>query len=174
MSGKRFALVVGGVAVGVALSVVPVAASAAPVAKPKGSCKLLTVREVGKVLGEAVGNGKLVSVPGQQTKSCFWLAKKKGTGGVDDVPLQLEIAVETGSGAVDDYEAARSEDPSNTTDVNGLGDGAFSAGNELYVLAGEQVVRAALHGFASPDPLTADEIREKEEAAAKLVLKRLG
>jgi hypothetical protein len=163
------------IAAGVALAAGPAGASSrsVPAAKPKGACKLLSVAEVREVLGEKVGSGKLVRVSGQSTKSCFWLAKQDGTGGVEGVPLQLEVAVESGSGAVEDYQAARDEDPSNTTDVSDLGDEAFSAEYELYVLAGERVVRVALHGFASPDPLTADEIQEKEEDAAKLALKRL-
>src|SRR5262245_49876167 len=64
-------------AVGVALAASP---ASARTAVPKGSCKLLTVREVGEILGTPsdAGKQKTRSAAGITGDRCVWEAKKKG------------------------------------------------------------------------------------------------
>jgi hypothetical protein len=96
-------------------------AAPVPEVAPKGSCKLVTVGEAGRILATPVGAGK------QQTRTaqgitgdrCVWAAKKKGTGGLKGQPLQLEIVVESGATLVGDYNTAKSADPTTTDAVPG-------------------------------------------------------
>lgn len=161
-------------AAGVALAATP---ASARTTAPKGSCKLLTVREVGTILGTPAGSGKssTKTVSGVKNEACKWQAKKKGTGGIDGKPLSLEIAVESGGSAVDAYQSKKSEDPSEVTPVSGLGDDAFveDFGQDLHVLAGERVLTVAMHNYRYPKPLTQQQIQQKEEDAARLAVGRL-
>jgi hypothetical protein len=165
----------GALTTGVVLASVPAAASPARVAAPKGACKYLTTREAGRILGSRAGAGKSVTrqTRGRKIEACEWKAKKKGTGGIEGQALSLEIAVESGTGVVDEYEAAKVEDPEDTLAVSGLGDDAFLADLDLHVLVGERVVSVELHNYRYPEPLTTDEIQQKEEDAAQLVIGRL-
>jgi hypothetical protein len=160
---------------GLALTAAP--ASARTAAAPKGACKLLKVKEVGTVLGTPAGSGKSTTktVSGVKNESCEWKAKKKGTGGIDGKALSLEIAVESGGSAVDAYQSMKSEDPSDVTSVSGLGDDAFieDFGQDLHVLAGERVLSVELHNYRYPEPLTEQQIRQKEQDAATIALGRL-
>ena len=153
-----------------------VAAPASGTAAPKGSCKLLTVKEVGAILGTPAGSGKSTTktVSGVKNEACEWKAKKKGTGGIDGKALSLEIAVESGGSAVDGYQSKKSEDPSEVTSVPGLGDDAFieDFGQDLHVLAGDRVLSTALHNYRYPKPLTEDQIQQKEIDAATLAIGR--
>jgi hypothetical protein len=163
-------------AAGVVVAGGPAMASSVPEVAPKGSCKLLTVAEAGRILATPVGAGK------QQTKStqgitgdrCVWAAKKKGTGGLKGQPLQLEVVVESGTTLVNDYNTAKSADPTGTDAVPGLGDDAFIKDLKLHVLVGDRVLSTALHNYRYPKPLTQQQIQQKDEDAAKLALGRLG
>jgi hypothetical protein len=163
-------------AVGVVVAAGPATASAVPEVAPKGSCKLVTVGEAGRILATPVGAGK------QQTRTaqgitgdrCVWAAKKKGTGGLKGQPLQLEIVVESGATLVGDYNTAKSADPTKTDAVPGLGDDAFIKDLKLHVLVGDRVLSTALHNYRYPKPLTQEQIQQKDEDAAKLALGRLG
>ena len=76
MSTKKIRIVAAtALAAGLALAATP---AAARTAAPKGSCKLLTTREAGRILGTPVGGTKRVS--NARADSCTWNAKKKGTG----------------------------------------------------------------------------------------------
>jgi hypothetical protein len=167
------AIASGALVTGVALAAVP--AAAAPAAAPKGACKYLTTREAGRILGTRAGGGKSVTRDsgGVKAEACEWKAKKKGTGGIEGQALSLEIAIETGTGIVDEYQTAKVEDPEDTGAVSGLGDDAFIANLDLHVLVGEQVVSVELHNYRYPEPLTTDEIQQKELEAAGLVIDRL-
>jgi hypothetical protein len=169
------AVVCGALMAGMALTAVPAAASPARAAAPKGACKFLTTREAGRILGTRAGAGKSVTREsgGVKAEGCEWKAKKKGTGGLEGQALSLEIAVESGTGLVDEYQAAKVEDPEDTVAVAGLGDDAFLADLDLHVLVGERVVSVELHNYRYPEPLTTDEIQQKEEDAAQLVIGRL-
>jgi hypothetical protein len=160
---------------GVAMAAGPAAASSAPVAPPKGACKLLTVQDAGSILGTAARSGKSTNrtVSGVKSESCEWKAKKKGTGGLKGQPLLLEIAVESGAGVVDTYQSEKAEDPLDTEAVTGLGDDAFIKDLDLHVLVGERVVTVELHKYRYPEPLTQEQIRQKEEGAARIALGRL-
>ena len=154
----------------------PAVASPLPDVAPKDSCRLLTVSEARRILATPVGAGK------QQTKTaqgitgdrCVWAAKKKGTGGLKGQPLQLEIVVESGTTLVNDYNKAKSADPTETDAVPGLGDDAFIKDLKLHVLVGDRVLSTALHNYRYPKPLTPQQIQQKEEDAAKLAVGRLG
>jgi hypothetical protein len=166
----------GALAASLMLTVAPAGASTSRAA-PKGSCKLLTVKEVGTILGTGAASGKstVKTVSGVKTESCEWKAKKKGTGGIEGKPLSLEIAVASGGSAVDEYRSKKAEDPSDVEAVSGLGDDAFTEdlGLDLHVLTGERVVSVELHNYRYPEPLTEDEIKQKEEDAAQRALGRL-
>ena len=163
-------------AAGVVVPGAPAMASPVPEVAPKGSCKLVTVGEAGRILATPVGAGK------QQTRTaqgitgdrCVWAAKKKGTGGLKGQPLQLEIVVESGDTLVGDYNTAKSADPTTTDAVPGLGDDAFIKDLKLHVLVGDRVLSSALHNYRYPKPLTQQQIQQKDEDAAKLALGRLG
>jgi hypothetical protein len=163
-------------AAGVVVPGAPAMAAPVPEVAPKGSCKLVTVGEAGRILATPVGAGK------QQTRTaqgitgdrCVWAAKKKGTGGLKGQPLQLEIVVESGDTLVGDYNTAKSADPTTTDAVPGLGDDAFIKDLKLHVLVGDRVLSTALHNYRYPKPLTQQQIQQKDEDAAKLALGRLG
>jgi hypothetical protein len=163
-------------AAGIVVAAGPATASAVPEVAPKGSCKLVTVGEAGRILATPVGAGK------QQTRTaqgvtgdrCVWAAKKKGTGGLKGQPLELEIVVESGATLVNDYNTAKSADPTKTDAVPGLGDDAFIKDLKLHVLVGDRVLSTALHNYRYPKPLTQEQIQQKDEDAAKLALGRLG
>ena len=155
---------------GVTLAAVPAVAST-PVAAPKAACKYLTTREAGRILGTPSGSGESTSISG--TESCTWKAKKKGTGGLKGQPLQLEVGLATGAEAVAEYQQEKAEDPDDTEAVPGFGDDAFLQSNDLHVLVGGRVVTVELHNYRYPEPLTQEQIHQKEEDAATLVLGRL-
>ena len=161
-------------AAGILLAVTP---ASARTTAPKGSCKLLTVREVGTLLGSAAGSGKssTKTVSGVKNEACKWKARKKGTGGIEGKALSLEIAVESGGSAVDAYQSKKSERPTDIQEVSGLGDDAFieDLGQDLHVLAGDRVLTVAMHNYRYPHPLTEERIQQKERDAAALVLGRL-
>jgi hypothetical protein len=169
------AVACGALVSGLAVAAAPAAASPARAAAPKGACKYLTTREAGRILGTRAGAGKSVTREsgGVKAEACEWKAKKKGTGGIEGQALSLEIAVESGTGIVDEYQTAKVEDPEDTEAVSGLGDDAFLANLDLHVLVGEQVVSVELHNYRYPEPLTTDEIQQKEVEAAGLVIGRL-
>jgi hypothetical protein len=160
---------------GLALAAAPAAAAPARAAAPKGACKYLTTREAGRILGTRARSGKSITREsgGVTAEACEWRAKKKGTGGLEGQALSLEIAVESGTGLVDEYQTAKVEDPEDTEAVSGLGDDAFIADLDLHVLVGEQVLSVELHNYRYPEPLTTDEIQQKEVEAAGLVIGRL-
>jgi hypothetical protein len=111
-----------------------------------------------------------------KNESCEWRAKKKGTGGIDGRPLSLEVAVESDQGLVDTYQTQKAgEDPLDIEEVPGLGDDAYieDLGVDLHALVGEQVVSVEMHNYRCPEPLTKEQIQQKEEDAAKLVIGRL-
>jgi len=163
-------------AAGVVVAAGPAIASPVPAVAPKGSCRLLTVSEVGRILGTPVGAGqpKKRTAQGITGDRCVWAAKKKGTGGLKGQPLQLEIVVESGATLLNDYNTAKSADPTKTDAVPGLGDDAFIKDLKLHVLVGDRVLSTALHNYRYPKPLTPQQIQQKEEDAAKLALGRLG
>jgi uncharacterized membrane protein len=162
-------------AAGLATTAVPAAASPVPAAAPKGSCKLITVREAGRILGTPAGSGKSTvrTISGVENEDCEWKAKKKGTGGLKGQPLTLEIAVESGPGLVDTYQTEKVEDPLDTDEVTGLGDDAFIKDLDLHVLVGERVLSVELHNYRYPEPLTQQQIQQKEQDAAQIALGRL-
>jgi hypothetical protein len=155
----------------------PAAASSVPAAAPKGACKLLTVREVGEILGTAAGSGKSKNstLSGAKSESCEWKAKKKGTGGIKGKALSLEVAVESGGGVVDSFQTEKAEDPLEIEAVPGLGDDAYieDLGLDLHVLVGERVVSVEMHNYRYPEPLTQEQIQQKEQDAATLALGHL-
>src|SRR4029453_6273391 len=155
-------------AAGLALAAVP---ASARTAAPEGSCKLLTAREVGKILGTPVGSSKRIS--NAQADSCTWNAKKKGTGGLKGQPLGLEITVATGQVGIDAYQKEKAAKPSETQPVPGLGDDAYVRDLDLAVLSGENAMVVELHNYRYPKPVTQQQIQQKEEDAAKLALDRL-
>jgi hypothetical protein len=169
------AIASGALVTGVALAAAPAVASPTPAAAPKGACKYLTTREASRILGTRAGAGKSATQQsgGVNAEGCEWKAKKKGTGGLEGQALSLEIAVESGTALVDEYQAAKVEDPEDTEAVSGLGDDAFLADLDLHALVGEQVVSVELHNYRYPEPLTTDEIQQKEVEAAGLVIGRL-
>jgi len=159
-------------AAGVVLAATP--ASARSVA-PKGSCKLLTVRQVAEILGTPSGAGKQTkrTAGGITGDRCVWAAKKKGTGGLEGQPLQLEVIVESGTTLADAYQQERASDPLKVDEVPGLGDDAFIKDLKLHVLVGDRVLSTALHNYRYPKPLTQEQIQQKEEDAARLAIDRL-
>jgi hypothetical protein len=159
-------------AAGVALAATP---ASARTAAPKGSCKLLTVSEVGEILGTPSGAGKQKtrSAAGITGDRCVWEAKKKGTGGLKGRPLELEVVVESGTTLADSYQKAKAADPTESDEVPGLGDDAFIKDLKLHVLVGDRVLSTAFHNYRYPKPLTEDQIQQKEEDAARIALDRL-
>jgi hypothetical protein len=151
------------------------APASAATAAPKGSCKLLTVREVGEILGTPSGAGKQRTRKGptETQDQCVWAAKKEGTGGLKGQPLQLELVVESGGAIVNDYQTATTSDPTEVDPVSGLGDDAFVKDLDLHVLVGERVVSVELHNYRYPKPLTQEQILQKEQDAAQLAIGRL-
>jgi hypothetical protein len=162
-------------AAGLAVAGGTAGASPVPAVAPKGSCKLVTVSEAGKILGTPVGAGKQKTrkAGGQTNDQSVCAAKKKGTGGLKGQPLQLEVVVESGTGLVGNYQTEKAEDPLEADDVAGLGDEAFIKDLKLHVLVGDRVLSVALHNYRYPEPLTQQQIQQKEEDAAKLALDRL-
>ena len=162
-------------AAGLALAGGTAGASPVPAAAPKGSCKLVTVREAGRILATPVGAGKqkTASAQGITGDRCVWSAKKKGTGGLKGQPLELEVVVESGATLAAGYQQEKAADPLEADDVAGLGDEAFIKDLKLHVLVGERVLSVALHNYRYPKPLTQQQIQQKEEDAAKLALDRL-
>ena len=158
-------------AAGIAVAGGTAGASSAPAAAPKGSCKLVTVSEAGKILGTPVGGTKRIS--NADADSCTWKAKKKGTGGLKARPLGLEITVATGQVGVNAYQKEKTADPSETQSVPGLGDDAYIRDLDLAVLSGDKAMVVELHNYRYPKPLTQQQIQQKEEDAAKLALGRL-
>jgi hypothetical protein len=156
---------------GLMLAAAPAGASTTAAAQ-KGACKYLTTREAGTILGTRSGGGKSTSI--SETDSCTWKTRKKGTGGLKGQPLQLEVSVATGSEAVADYQEEKAKDPTDTEAVTGLGDDAFVNDLDLNVLVGDRVLTVELHNYRYPEPLTQDEIKQKEQDAATLALGRLG
>jgi hypothetical protein len=152
-------------------------AGASPVstAAPKGSCKLVTVREAGTILATpvAAGKQKTRTAQGITGDRCVWSAKKKGTGGLKGQPLELEVVVESGATLAASYQQEKAKDPLEADDVAGLGDEAFIKDLKLHVLVGDRVLSTALHNYRYPKPLTQQQIQQKEEDAAKLALGRL-
>jgi hypothetical protein len=175
MSSWHRIVVCGAFAAGLATAAGPAAASPAWVAAPKGSCNLITVREVGRMLATPVGAGKQKTrkAGGQTNDQCLWAAKKKGTGGVKNQPLELELVVESGTGLVNDYNTVKAADPTKTDAVPGLGDDAFIKDLKLHVLVGDRVLSTALHNYRYPEPLTQAQIQLKEASVAMLALSRL-
>ncbi len=175
MSTWNRVVLCGALAAGLAMAAAPAAAFPARVAAPKGSCKLITVRETGGILETRAGAGKQKTrkAGGQTNDQCVWAAKKKGTGGVKGQPLQLELVVEAGTGLVDDYNAAKAADPAESDAVPGLGDDAFIKDLKLHVLVGPRVVSVALHNYRYPEPFTEQQIQLKEADAARIALGRL-
>ena len=167
--------VVVGASLAAGLALVATPAAAAPGAAPKGACKYLTTRQAGRILGTPASTGEsTVNRSGGRTnQSCVWNAKKKGAGGLEGQALSLEIAVESGEGLVDDYEVVKADDPLDTEEVAGLGDDAFVKDLDLHVLVGDRVLSVELHNYRYPEPLTQEQILQKEEDAAELVLNRL-
>jgi hypothetical protein len=161
-------------AAGVALVTTPAPASATTAA-PKGSCKLLTVREAGQILGTPAGAGKQTkrTAGGITGDRCVWAAKKKGTGGLKGQPLQLEVIVESGATLANAYQQEKSADPLEADEVTGLGDDAFIKDLKLHVLVGDRVLSTALHNYRYPKPLTQEQIQQKETDAAQLAIGRL-
>ena len=159
-------------AAGLALAAAPASATTAA---PKGSCKLLTVREVGEILGTPAGAGKQTkrTAGGITGDRCVWAAKKKGTGGLKNQPLQLEVIVESGTTLADAYQQEKTSDPLKVDEVPGLGDDSFIKDLKLHVLVGDRVLSTALHNYRYPKPLTQEQIQQKEEDAAKLAVGRL-
>jgi hypothetical protein len=159
----------------VALSAGTAAAAAAPAVAPKGACKLVTVREAGRILGTNTGSGKSTTgtIAGVKNEVCEWKAKKKGTGGIKGQPLELELVVQSGSAAVGTYQTEKAEDPDDTEAVPGLGDDAFIRDLDLHILVGERVLTVELHNYRYPEPLTQQQIQQKEEEAARMALGRL-
>jgi hypothetical protein len=168
---RKWTLAIAAALLGLVLAASPVGASA-PAAAQKSACKYLTTREAGTILGTRSGGGKSTSI--SETESCRWKAKKKGTGGLKGQPLQLEVSVATGSEAVADYQEEKAEDPTDTEAVTGLGDDAFVKDLDLNVLIGDRVMTVELHNYRYPEPLTQDEIKQKEQDAATIALGRLG
>ena len=159
-------------AAGLALAATP---ASARTAAPKGSCKLLTVKEVGEILGTPAGAGKQKTRKGptQTNDQCVWAAKKKGTGGLKGQPLQLELVVESGGSIVTDYQTEKASDPTEVEQVAGLGNDAFVKDLDLHVLVGDRVVSVELHNYRYPEPLTQEQVQQKEQDAAQIVLGRL-
>jgi hypothetical protein len=155
---------------GLVVAAAPAGASR-PAAAQKGACKYLTTREAGTILGTRSGGGKSTSI--SESESCTWKAKKKGTGGLKGQPLQLEVSVATGSEAVADFQEEKAEDPTETEAVTGLGEDAFVKDLDLNVLIGDRVMTVELHNYRYPEPLTQDEIKQKEQDAATIALGRL-
>ena len=151
-------------AAGVVVAAGPAMASPVPEVAPKGSCKLVTVSEAGRILGTPVraGQQKTRTAQGITGDRCVWAAKKKGTGGLKGQPLQLEIVVESGATLVNDYNTAKSADPTKADAVPGLGDDAFIKDLKLHVLVGNRVLSTALHNYRYPKPLTPQQIQQKE------------
>ena len=162
-------------AAGIAVAGGTAGASPAPAAAPKGSCKLVTASEAGKILGTpvAAGKQKTRTAQGITGDRCVWSAKKKGTGGLKGRPLELEVVVESGATLVGEYNSAKSADPTKTEAVPGLGEDAFIKDLKLHVLVGDRVLSTALHNYRYPKPVTQQQIQQKEEDAAKLALGRL-
>ena len=136
----------------------PAVASPLPDVAPKRSCKLLTVSEARRILATPVGAGK------QQTKTAQ---------GITGDRCVWEVVVESGTTLVNDYNMAKSADPTETDAVPGLGDDAFIKDLKLHVLVGDRVLSTALHNYRYPKPLTQEQIQQKDEDAAKLALGRL-
>lgn len=115
---------------GVALTAAP---ASARTTAPKGACKLLTVKEVGNILGTPAGAGKAISrkSTGQTNESCEWKAKKKGTGGLGGKALSLEIAVESGGNVADEYQSQKSEDPTTPSSRTSAWTCMFSSASAL-------------------------------------------
>jgi hypothetical protein len=70
---------------------------------------------------------------------------------------------------------AHEEDPLDIEEVPGLGDDAYieDLGVDLHALVGERVVSVEMHNYRYPEPLTKEQIQQKEEDAARLVIGRL-
>jgi hypothetical protein len=151
-------------------------AAPARAAAPKGSCKLITVRQVGEIIGTpvSVGAQNTRKAGGQTNDQCIWQAKTIGTGGVADAPLQLELVVESGKGIVNDYQRVKADQTTPSQPIPGLAHDAFSKDSKLHVLKGKKVVSVGLHGYGSPNPLQPLKILQMEQTAAKAALRRLG
>ena len=136
---------------------------------------MLTVREVGEILGTSSGAGKQTkrTAGGITGDRCVWAAKKKGTGGLKGQPLQLEVIVESGTTLADTYQQEKTSDPLEVDEVPGLGDDAFIKDLKLHALVGDRVLSTALHNYRYPKPLTQEQIQQKEENSAKQAIARL-
>jgi hypothetical protein len=171
---KKWTLLVAPAAVAASLALAAGPAVASPTAAaPKGACKYITTREAGTILGTPAGSGKSTTrtTGGVKNESCEWRAKKKGTGGIEGKALSLEIAVESGQGLVDTYQTQKAgEDPLDIEEVSGLGDDAYieDLGVDLHVLTGERVLSVGMHNYRYPEPLTKEQIQQKEQDAAQM------
>jgi hypothetical protein len=169
MSTKKIRIVAAtALAAGLALAATP---ASARTAAPKGSCKLLTAREAGRILGTPAGSTKRTS--NARADSCTWNAKKKGTGGLKGQPLGLEITVATGQAGVEAYQNAKARQPDENEPVPGLGDEAFIRSLDLAILSGSTAMVVELHNYRYPKPLTQEQIKQKQIDAATIALGRL-
>jgi hypothetical protein len=99
--------------------------------------------------------------------------EEEGHRGLTGQPLTLEIAVESGGRIVETYQTLKAEDPLDTDTISGLCDDAFIKDLDLHVLVGERVLTVELHNYRYPEPLTQEQIGQKEEDAAGIALGRL-
>ena len=74
---------------------------------------------------------------------------------------------------MNDYQTARSSDPTEVDPVSGLGDDAFVKDLKLHTLVGDRVLSTALHNYRYPKPLTQEQILQKEQDATQLAIGRL-
>lgn len=99
--------------------------------------------------------------------------QEEGTGGLKGQPLQLELVVESGGSIVNDYQTAKTSDPTEADALSGLGDEAFINDMRLHVLVVDRVLSAALHNHRYPKPLTQEQILQKQQDAARQAIGRL-
>ena len=99
--------------------------------------------------------------------------QEEGHGRAQGPALQRELVVESGGSIVTDYQTEKASDPTEVEQVAGLGDDAFVKDLDLHVLVGDRVVSVELHNYRYPEPLTQEQIQQKEQDAAQIVLGRL-
>ncbi len=152
------------------------AAAAPSKGRPTGVCGLLTSPEVQRILGQRVTAPKRQrSRVNGPFNRCAWPAKKTGTGGVPDVPLELVLEVESSPTLVSSYNQAKAAAPAGAV-VTGIGDDAFISDPafpvNLHVLVGQRVLDVTIDNVSFSKDHT--KLRVQLELAAKLAVARLG
>ena len=141
----------------------------------------MTIREAGRILGTPAGSGKSTTRTTERREERVLRSggrQEEGHRRLEGKPLSLETRRSSrDQGVVDTYQTreGRRGSARHRRRFTGLGDDAYieDLGVDLHALVGERVVSVEMHNYRYPEPLTKEQIQQKEEDAARLVIGRL-